>query len=178
VKNVDNVILEKIYLESVYTINLNGLQLVDIINGYKIVDLDGRKIVLIDLNGFKMPFYLSSGLGQKSSVAKNQWYPFLGLGSKWINKTSQKEINNYYNIPLLRHVANILDYKNLKDFPPQYYIEDANMIKDAINKDLIKLGIVPLNDVPRTSLEMQFLRSNLSLLQVKLSHPLAHISNK
>jgi hypothetical protein len=76
----------------------------------KIVDYGGRKIVVADVNGVKVPFYLSSGLAGKSKVPSGKWYPFFGIGTDgWINKTSQEEIANYYGDPDLARVSQTLD---------------------------------------------------------------------
>ena len=75
-----------------------------------IIDLGGRKIVMRDVNGVQVPFYLSSGLAGKKDVAAGKWYPILGIGPDgWINKGSQQEINDYYGSPELRTAAQELD---------------------------------------------------------------------
>lgn len=75
-----------------------------------IIDLSGRKIVMRDVNGVQVPFYLSSGQAGKKNVAAGKWYPILGIGADgWINKGSQDEINNYYGSPELRDAAQELD---------------------------------------------------------------------
>lgn len=45
------------------------------------------KLVLVDINGVQVPFYLSTGLGGKANVASGKWYPFFGIGDDgWINE--------------------------------------------------------------------------------------------
>lgn len=76
----------------------------------KVVDYGGRKIVVADVNGVKVPFYLSSGFAGKSKVPSGKWYPFFGIGADgWINKTSQEEIARYYDDPDLARVSQTLD---------------------------------------------------------------------
>ena len=76
----------------------------------KVVDYGGRKIVVAEVNGVKVPFYLSSGFAGKEKVPSGKWYPFFGIGSDgWINKTSQEEIANYYGDEDLKRVAQTLD---------------------------------------------------------------------
>lgn len=76
----------------------------------KVVDYGGRKIVVADVNGVKVPFYLSSGFGGKTNVPSGKWYPFFGIGSDgWINKTSQEDIANYYGDEDLKRVSQTLD---------------------------------------------------------------------
>jgi len=75
-----------------------------------VVDYGGRKIVIKDVNGVKVPFYLSSGLAGKKNVAAGKWYPFFGIGGDgWINKGSQDQINNFYDSDELRAAAEELD---------------------------------------------------------------------
>ena len=89
----------------------------------EILDVTGRKILLLDINGVNTPFYCSSGAGGKKDVPAGKWYPFFGIGfDGWFNKgSSSSEILNYYNQPLLKYYGEYLDktigdIRN-KDFP-------------------------------------------------------------
>jgi hypothetical protein len=75
-----------------------------------IIDYGGRKIVMREVNGVLVPFYLSTGLGGKKDAASGKWYPFFGIGADgWINKTSGKEMADYYGSKALRQAAEELD---------------------------------------------------------------------
>ena len=75
-----------------------------------IIDYSGRKIVLVDINGVQVPFYLSTGSGGKKDVPAGKWYPFFGIGSDgWINKTGGKEMAGYYGSEVLQNTAAMLD---------------------------------------------------------------------
>jgi hypothetical protein len=75
-----------------------------------VIDYSGRKIVMRNINGVMVPFYLSTGSGGKKGVAAGKWYPFFGIGKDgWINKTNEAEINDYYGSPELRNVAEELN---------------------------------------------------------------------
>ena len=75
-----------------------------------IIDYSGRKIVLVDVNGVQVPFYLSTGSGGKVDVPAGKWYPFFGIGSDgWINKTGGKEMAGYYGSEVLQNTAAMLD---------------------------------------------------------------------
>lgn len=75
-----------------------------------IIDYGGRKIVMREVNGVLVPFYLSTGRGGKKDAASGKWYPFFGIGADgWINKTSGKEMANYYGSEALRQAAQELD---------------------------------------------------------------------
>lgn len=85
-------------------------QVSDVAGEADIIDYSGRKIVLRDINGVKVPFYLSTGNGGKADVATGKWYPFFGIGKDgWLNKLGGKEINSFYGIPELRAEAARLD---------------------------------------------------------------------
>lgn len=80
-----------------------------------IIDYSGRKIVLMDVNGAQVPYYLSTGSGGKVDVPAGKWYPFFGIGKDgWINKTGGKEMAGYYGSPALRKAGETLD-KNIGD---------------------------------------------------------------
>lgn len=79
-------------------------------NLHQIIDVQGRPVVLVEIDGKRIPFYVSTGSGGKKSVATGKWYPIFGVGSDgWFNKTSEADINNYYNSKTLKAVAHELD---------------------------------------------------------------------
>lgn len=76
----------------------------------KILNYAGRMIVMRNVNGIQVPFYLSTGGGGKVDVPAGKWFPFFGIGADgWINKTTGKEMVNYYGSPALKQVAEELD---------------------------------------------------------------------
>jgi N12 class adenine-specific DNA methylase len=81
-----------------------------------VVDIAGRKIVVRRVNGVNVPFYLSTGLGEKVDTVAGKWYPFVGINpnSGWLNKTHGSELTRYYDSPTLRRLAEELD-ANLGD---------------------------------------------------------------
>ena len=114
----------------------------------EIVDYRGRKIVMRNVNGVMMPFYLSTGSGGKVNVPAGKWYPFFGIGgidedgdtkeNGWLNKTSDDEINDYYGSSELRAVAEELnatigDIRN-DNTVPKLYKRGPHF--DFINQDL------------------------------------------
>ena len=76
-----------------------------------VVDYHGRKIVVANIYGEKVPFYVSTGSGGKASVPAGKWYPYFGHDPEtgWFNKSSEAEINRYYDSPVLEDVAKYLD---------------------------------------------------------------------
>lgn len=76
----------------------------------QIVRLEGRPAVVANIHGVNVPFYISSGRGEKTEVETGRWYPFFGIGGDgWLNKGRQDQINDFYGSPLLRQVAAWLD---------------------------------------------------------------------
>lgn len=76
----------------------------------EIINYGGRMIVMRNVNGVMLPFYLSTGVGGKSDVASGKWYPFFGIGADgWINKTDAKGMNSYYGSEALKQAAEELD---------------------------------------------------------------------
>lgn len=104
-----------------------------------IVDYAGRKIVIINVEGRNIPFYLSTGSGGKVDVTSGKWYPIFGISQTgWLNKLSGKEINNYYGSEILKGIAESLDRKigdiREDDSIPKVGTKGRHI--DAINKDL------------------------------------------
>ena len=73
--------------------------------------IDNNRIMTIaEVNGVKIPFYLSTGRGGKKTVPAGKWYPFFGYGKdNWINKGAEEDINNFYGVPELKEVADKLN---------------------------------------------------------------------
>lgn len=113
------------------------------------IDLADRKIVLVNMNGVDMPFYLSTGQGRKYSVESGKWYPFFGLDPDgWFNKGDEDDINEYYGSAKLRNVAEALDRKwgdirnapkgkkvaeRFRDNPTQF-----ESVRSQVNRDMEK----------------------------------------
>ena len=91
------------------------------------IDFSDRKMVLANVLGEKVPFYLSTGQAGKKNVPAGKWYPFFGVGQDgWINKTTQAEIASYYNNPYFKKIGEALD-KNIGDLRPYSIGQDAEL---------------------------------------------------
>lgn len=112
------------------------------------IDWGGRKIVMVDINGVKVPFYLSTGLGGKTDVPSGKWYPFFGIDPDgWMNKT--EGIADYYNSPELKSVAESLDrkYGDIRESGQGLKIEhnfrmnfsQIQAMRKAVNQDVHRL---------------------------------------
>jgi hypothetical protein len=105
----------------------------------KIIDYASRKIVVFDVNGVNVPFYLSSGTGGKKDVEAGKWYPFFGIAKDgWLNKSTGVEINNYYGVDLFKQISQMLNSKigdiRGDDTIPKVLTKGLHI--DFINRDL------------------------------------------
>ena len=120
--------------QSISNVERAGVKLLPLGNQTKIVQISGRPIVVADVGGIPIPFYVSTGRGGKASVASNQWYPFWGIGPDgWFNKGTEDMIRSQYNNPKLQNIANALN-KNFKDVLD--YVDElpnGNAAIDTIN---------------------------------------------
>ena len=92
-----------------------------------------RMVVGVDINGVKVPFYVSTGSGRKKTVATDKFYPFFGVSDvdDWFNKAGEKTINKYYDQPMLEHVAKSLNEKH-KDLLSEHAKDSKGFIKNKI----------------------------------------------
>jgi hypothetical protein len=101
---------------------------------HHMVTVNGRHMVLANINGQSVPFYHSTGMGGKADVNRGQWYPLLGIGHKahhelqpgerggvWLNKTNAEGMNTYYGSKHLAAFSKHLDSTtgSLLDSQPQ-----------------------------------------------------------
>ncbi len=77
-----------------------------------IVDYHQRAVAVVNINGKRLPFYVSSGLSRKEQefgIPSGKWYPLQGISeSGWLNKMSNMMHNPY---PELDEVCNFLNKK-------------------------------------------------------------------
>lgn len=111
-------------------------------SGHKLINFNGRVTTVADINGVKVPFYLSSGAGGKKDVEAGKWYPFFGMAESddWYNKGSAHYINNYYGSPELKAQAewmdkNIGDVRNDKSIPV-VGASQQEAFRQKINQDM------------------------------------------
>lgn len=134
---------------------------------------ESRAFTLVRINDkITIPFYISSGHGGKANVPTNKWYPFAGYSNRgWLNKTSEEQINTFYNIKSLRltqglDLSHLPDSNKLQDIanilneessfirpiivqqgshPDVRNITQINQIEKSLNEDLISLGMKPVH---------------------------------
>lgn len=114
----------------------------------RIIDYNDRKMVVVNINGVQVPFYLSTGGGGKKDVAPGKWYPFFGIGADgWINKTSGADINKYYGIPELKAAAEKLDRTigDIRGKRPDDVVVNPREIEGP-HIDFINSGLAPVSN--------------------------------
>jgi len=109
-------------------------------NGMNIVKTSGsmpRIVVVVDVDGIPMPFYISTGGGGKENVPTGRWYEFWGIGPNgWFNKTSEADILNHYGSAKLKAICDQLDstvgdIRNMADIIPVMTAADKQVINTA-----------------------------------------------
>ena len=104
----------------------------------KIITNAGRTTVLADINGVRIPFYISTGQAGKENVVTGKWYAFFGEHEKgWMNKGTQDQINNSYGSEKL---AAIEDWLNT----------NLNFLKNRFIGDTEFSPILPVSVMTKT----------------------------
>lgn len=118
----------------------------------KFLNIAGRIVIVADIDGYKQPFYLSSGIGGKKNVPAGKWYPFFGISDDmWINKLHSEDIANYYNSEALKRISTQLDAV-IGDISSQIDKYPTSSIKSTLAKNFINQSFqsVTENDLPNT----------------------------
>jgi len=108
--------------------------------GSPVVNYYDRYITVVDVNGQRVPFYLSSGQAGKKGVEAGKWYPIFGIGEDgWINKGSEQQIASYYGVPEFKEAAQELDrtlgdMRGRSDVPivNEEYAQTLNFINEGL----------------------------------------------
>ena len=134
---------------------------------------DYRHIVLVNINGTKVPFYVSTGKGGKKNVKTGKWYPFLGLNAKsetkfWLCKGSENDINNFYGIPILQEIAKQLDKK---------YGDVSMTAKDPIEGTDIPM-VDPLDVIDIINEDLNPFENHTSTTRENLAKAVDNLKNK
>jgi len=143
---------------------------------FKMVQIGGRPIVVANVDGIPVPFYVSTGRGGKASVASNQWYPFWGIGSDgWFNKGSERQINSYYDNPQLKSIADVLNKALPNVLSNRSAIPDGGSSIEAINAGKSPIAYKQGSANPEPSLKkMDNMGKSLAAQSARVSPP-AHI---
>jgi hypothetical protein len=135
--------LEKLNeLEGIQMLKVKGADGVEIES--PVAEFSDRPMVLVNINGVRIPFYISTGMGGKKDVAVGEWYPIFGIKDGWFNKGNQDDINDYYESPELKEVAqwlnsNIGDIRR-ENIPQIAEADEEEFAEQQLNRDLSPVG--------------------------------------
>jgi hypothetical protein len=119
-------------------------------SGYKskIFVNSNRVMTIVDINGVKIPFYISTGSGGKKAVPKGEWYPFFGFGPDdgWLNKGTEDQIVDFYGSKELRDAASWLN-KNYGDLRPDQDMYPLGLSYSANPSSWLKSGSVNVDNM-------------------------------
>lgn len=116
----------------------------------QVINYGGRMIVMREVNGVMVPFYLSTGRAGKADVASGKWYPFFGIGTDgWINKTGGADMNNYYGSVELKEAAQELD-RTVGDIRNDQSIPKVSSTGKHV--DFINQGLTPTENNQKNTL--------------------------
>lgn len=156
-----------------------------------IINIGKRPVVVVDIYGVNVPFYMSSGAGGKEKIIPGQWYPFFGVAKTgWLNKTNETEMANYYDVPEFELVAKILNNLITKNDIPDSKIKWNNgskewgvfrnpyeiyadyPVKDTVIKSLHK------DMMPAERGDVKKLNENISNIKLKIEKNKQNISGR
>jgi site-specific DNA-cytosine methylase len=121
-----------------------------------IIDLADRQVVVVNVNGVKVPFYRSTGAGGKKGVAVGKWYPVFGVGQDlWFNKGTEAQINDYYGSQALKNAALQLDAA-LGTAATGKKVS-LSSVQKSLHSGLADIGLTPTeNDTSQTLKNLDF----------------------
>lgn len=110
-----------------------------------IVSKSHRTVAVVNINGHRLPFYVSSGLAGKEAeygIASGKWYPLQGISEAgWFNKMPEMNENPY---PELDEICEMLERK----FPAKTFkqraldmdlpVADSKSLLESANADFIE----------------------------------------
>ncbi|MBD5389475.1 hypothetical protein HDR63_04440 [bacterium] len=116
----------------------------------KFLNIMDRIVIVADVNGVRVPFYLSTGAGGKQNVPAGKWYPFFGIGPDWwMNKLHDADIAAYYHSDVLKKICQQLDIKlgDIRDRAADY---PTTSLASTQTRDFINAGFdrVTENETP------------------------------
>jgi hypothetical protein len=134
----------------------------------KVVNTGDRIMVVMNVRGVNVPYYISTGQGGKASVPTGKWYPVFGVHSSgWLNKGGEDSINKFYGskmlalnagrlnnalgdlssveaqIPFMKKTGFAIINKDLQPMGHSEVSANPNAFKERVNSFLAKLGEGP-----------------------------------
>jgi hypothetical protein len=141
----------------------------------KVVNTGDRIMVVMNVRGVNVPYYISTGSGGKASVPTGKWYPVFGVHSSgWLNKGGEDSINKFYGskmlalnadrlnnalgdlssveaqIPFMKKTGIAIINKDLQPMSHSEVSANPDEFKKRVNSFLAKLGSDPFYQVKAT----------------------------
>ncbi len=141
----------------------------------KVVSTGDRIMVVMNVRGVNVPYYISTGSGGKASVPTGKWYPVFGRHSSgWLNKGGEDSINKFYGskvlalnasrlnnalgdlssveaqIPFMKKTGDAIINKDLQPMGHSEVSANPDEFKKRVNSFLAKLGSEPFYKVNAT----------------------------
>lgn len=147
-----------------------------------IVNFNKRHIVLVNINGFHLPFYKSTGEAGKKNVPPGHWYPIFGIGQYgWLNKGTEEQIANYYDSPVFRAISEKLDELMGTDptqnqiFGPWYMSDNDEDVSTLPQVQFINQDMNPVNN--KTSITIDTVEQNIADAKAKAEEMVEELKN-
>lgn len=143
-----------------------------VVSNHQFIVIDERPIVAADIDGMRIPFYLSTGYGGKKDVPAGKWYPFFGIdtydGVTFLKAMDQGAIKAYYGSEKLKDIATRLDkeigdIRNLTDLP-ELDLQMADSIKASARTTIDFLN----RDMPFVNLAHNIIQNGIKEIVTKL----------
>jgi hypothetical protein len=151
----------------------------------------GRVVVKIKIGKITIPFYISTGSGEKADVQINKWYVFFGQGKDgWFNKTSGKDINEQYDVEIFKDIASILndvgsnkdEYKNHEDDKGYMKLKWTGLAEEQLHTVIDFITPIQPNSSPdgpkATPEQLAQLRLNIQTVKDRVAAELKDLENK
>jgi hypothetical protein len=151
----------------------------------------GRVVVKIKIGDIIIPFYISTGQGEKADVQTNKWYVFFGQGKDgWFNKTSGKDINDQYGVEVFKQIAEILNsigsnkdeykaHEDSKGFMNLKWSVAAETQLQTVIDFITPIQPNPSPDGPKATPEqIQQLKDNIQLVKDRVAAELEKLNNE
>lgn len=113
----------------------------------ELVNIDGRAVAVVNVNGHRIPFYVSSGQAGKDAlgIPSGKWYPIAGIGDQgWFNKMPDMNHNPVRELDdIVDRLERSLNAQQLKKYGLNGFVPESGSGVNRIINSEFKNGVVP-----------------------------------
>ena len=113
----------------------------------ELVNIDGRAVAVVNVNGHRIPFYVSSGQAGKDAlgIPSGKWYPIAGIGDQgWFNKMPDMNHNPVRELDdIVDRLERSLNAQQLKKYGLNGSVPESGSGVNRIINSEFKNGVVP-----------------------------------